>query len=132
MNACKICLDEVQTTENFLINPCKCTGSCGTVHIECLQQWIQVKVKKDLVLKIPDEIFNIKKFECTVRSNVNVATFIKEFVLELPPGEEVNFKAGGYIQIECPPHLIHYKDFDIEEEKRNIKKELDLIETMNL
>ncbi|MEM7784439.1 MAG: NADH:ubiquinone reductase (Na(+)-transporting) subunit F, partial [Planctomycetota bacterium] len=59
-----------------------------------------------------------KKWECTVRSNDNVATFIKELVLELPEGEDVGFKAGGYIQIECPPHVVEYKDFDIGEEYR--------------
>ena len=64
VNACKICLDEVQTAENFLVNPCKCTGSCGTVHIECLQQWIQVKVKKETIGGTVH--FNYEKFECEV------------------------------------------------------------------
>ena len=59
----------------------------------------QIKVKNDLKIEIPDEIFNIQKFECTVRSNHNVATFIKELVLEMPEGLDLNFKAGGYIQI---------------------------------
>jgi Na+-transporting NADH:ubiquinone oxidoreductase subunit F len=54
-----------------------------------------------------------------VRSNRNVATFIKELVLELPEGEHVNFRAGGYIQIECPPHEVHFKDFDIPERFRD-------------
>ena len=76
----------------------------------------QVAVKQDMTVEVPAEAFDTKKWECTVRSNHNVATFIKEFVLELPEGEDVNFRAGGYIQIECPPHLINYKDFDIEEE----------------
>ncbi|TWU02186.1 NADH:ubiquinone reductase (Na(+)-transporting) subunit F [Stieleria varia] len=76
----------------------------------------QVAVKQDMVVEVPPEAFDTKKWECTVRSNHNVATFIKEFVLELPEGEEVDFRAGGYIQIECDPHVIHYKDFDIEEE----------------
>lgn len=78
----------------------------------------QVKVKSDMKIEIPAEVFHVRKWECTVRSNRNVATFIKEFVLDLPPGEEVPFRAGGYIQIECPPHTVHYKDFDIEEEYR--------------
>ena len=76
----------------------------------------QVAVKQDMKIEVPPEVFETKKWECTVRSNNNVATFIKELVLELPAGEEVGFKSGGYIQIECPPHVVHYKDFDIEEE----------------
>ena len=76
----------------------------------------QVAVKQDMTVEVPDEAFDTKKWECTVRSNNNVATFIKELVLELPEGEDVGFKAGGYIQIEAPPHTVHYKDFDIEEE----------------
>ena len=76
----------------------------------------QVAVKQDMEVEVPEEAFETKKWECTVRSNDNVATFIKELVLELPEGEDVAFKAGGYIQIECPPHTVHYKDFDIGEE----------------
>lgn len=76
----------------------------------------QVAVKQDMKIEVPPEVFETKKWECTVRSNRNVATFIKELVLELPEGEEVGFKSGGYIQIECPPHTVHYKDFKIEEE----------------
>lgn len=76
----------------------------------------QVAVKQDMKIEVPEEAFETKKWECTVRSNNNVATFIKELVLELPEGEDVGFKAGGYIQIECPPHTVHYKDFDIQEE----------------
>ena len=76
----------------------------------------QVAVKQDMKVKVPDEAFDTKKWECTVKSNDNVATFIKEFVLELPEGEEVDFRAGGYIQIECPPHEVLYKDFVIDEE----------------
>ena len=76
----------------------------------------QVAVKEDMVVEVPPEAFETKKWDCTVRSNDNVATFIKEFVLELPEGEEVDFRAGGYIQIECPPHEVHYKDFDIDKE----------------
>ncbi len=79
----------------------------------------QVAVKQDLRIEVPPEAFDTKKWRCKVRSNHNVATFIKEFVLELPEGEEVGFKAGGYIQIEAPPHEIVYKDFEIEEEYRS-------------
>jgi Na+-transporting NADH:ubiquinone oxidoreductase subunit F len=76
----------------------------------------QVKVKQDMEIEIPAEIFDVKRWKCKVRSNHNVATFIKELVLELPEGESVPFRAGGYIQIECPPHTVNYRDFDIEEE----------------
>jgi Na+-transporting NADH:ubiquinone oxidoreductase subunit F len=78
----------------------------------------QVKVKNDMDIEIEPEIFGVRKWECTVRSNHNVATFIKEFVIDLPEGETVPFRAGGYIQIECPPHVAKYSDFDIEEEYR--------------
>ena len=77
----------------------------------------QVAVKNDMKIEVPKEVFGIKKWECTVKSNHNVATFIKNLVLELPAGESVPFRAGGYIQIERPPGLtINFKDFDIEEE----------------
>ncbi len=76
----------------------------------------QVAVKQDMRIEVPEEVFETKKWECTVRSNNNVATFIKELVLELPEGEDVNFKPGGFIQIEVPPHHVDYKNFDVEEE----------------
>ena len=79
----------------------------------------QVKVKQDMKIEIPDEIFGVKRWTCKVRSNHNVATFIKELVLELPEGESVPFRAGGYIQIECPPHTVDYKTFDVEEEYKS-------------
>jgi Na+-transporting NADH:ubiquinone oxidoreductase subunit F len=79
----------------------------------------QVKVKEDLTLQIPEEIFNIRKWECTVISNNNVATFIKELVLNLPKGETLNFKAGGYIQIDIPEYTnLLFKNFDVENEYR--------------
>ena len=78
----------------------------------------QVKVKGDMEVKIPDEIFSIKKWECTVRSNDNVATFIKELVLELPEGEILDFESGGYIQIDIPKYKLQYSEFDVEEEYR--------------
>lgn len=78
----------------------------------------QVKVKENMKIHIPEEIFNIQKFECTVRSNNNVATFIKELILELPKGQNLDFQAGGYIQIYIPPYNLSFKDFDIEKEYR--------------
>ncbi|HUS38905.1 MAG: NADH:ubiquinone reductase (Na(+)-transporting) subunit F [Pirellulales bacterium] len=76
----------------------------------------QVAVKQDMKVEVPAEAFETKKWTCKVRSNHNVATFIKEFVLELPEGEQVDFKPGGYIQVEVPPHVQAYKDIDVEEE----------------
>ncbi|MEC7901826.1 MAG: NADH:ubiquinone reductase (Na(+)-transporting) subunit F, partial [Candidatus Neomarinimicrobiota bacterium] len=77
----------------------------------------QVKIKEDMKVHVPDEIFNIQKWDCTVRSNKNVATFIKELVLELPKGENLNFTAGGYIQIDIPEyHDLNFKNFNIEKE----------------
>ena len=78
----------------------------------------QVSVKEDMNIELPEEIFGVKKWECTVISNGNEATFIKELKLQIPDGETVPFKAGGYIQIEAPAHHIKYKDFDIEEQYR--------------
>ena len=78
----------------------------------------QVTVFGDLEVQVPDDVFGVKKWECTVRSNHNVATFIKELVLELPPGEIMEFKAGGYVQLECPPHELKYADFDIDAKYR--------------
>ncbi len=78
----------------------------------------QVAVKQDMKIEVPHEVLETKKWVCTVRSNHNVATFIKELILELPEGEAVDFKSGGFIQIEVPPHMVHYKDFDIEEQFR--------------
>lgn len=75
----------------------------------------QVPVKRDLQIKVPPEVLETRKWKCTVRSNKNVATFIKELVLEIPEGEPVNFKSGGYIQIEVPPHEISYANFDIDD-----------------
>jgi Na+-transporting NADH:ubiquinone oxidoreductase subunit F len=75
----------------------------------------QVAVKEDMDIEVPAEGFETKKWQCQVRSNRNVATFIKELVLELPEGQEVDFKPGGYIQLDAPPHKLAYKNFDIEE-----------------
>lgn len=73
----------------------------------------QVKVKNDMKIRIPEEIFGIKKWECEVVSNYNVASFIKEFVVKLPEGETLDFQAGGYIQIDVPPCEVDFKNIDI-------------------
>jgi Na+-transporting NADH:ubiquinone oxidoreductase subunit F len=80
----------------------------------------QVTCKQNMAIEVPEEVFGIKKWKCKVRSNRNVATFIKELVLELPPGEEVPFKAGGFIQIERPSGItIDFKNFEIEDDYRD-------------
>jgi len=76
----------------------------------------QVKIREDMKIHIPEEVFDIQKFECKVRSNHNVATFIKELILELPEGEPLDFQPGGYIQIDIPEFQLSFKDFDIEKE----------------
>ena len=76
----------------------------------------QVKVREDMEITVPDEIFSIQKWECSVKSNENVATFIKELVLELPSGENLNFQAGGFIQIDIPEYELDFNEFDIEDE----------------
>jgi Na+-transporting NADH:ubiquinone oxidoreductase subunit F len=78
----------------------------------------QVNVKQDMALEIDPQIFSIRKWDCVVRSNDSRATFIKELVLELPEGEELNFRAGGYIQIEAEPHKLEYKTMEIAEKFR--------------
>jgi len=78
----------------------------------------QTPVKQDMVVEVPEEVFGVKKWETTVVSNPNMATFIKELTLALPEGENVDFRAGGYVQLECPPYEINFSDFDIQEEYR--------------
>ncbi|WP_299593008.1 NADH:ubiquinone reductase (Na(+)-transporting) subunit F [uncultured Microbulbifer sp.] len=78
----------------------------------------QVAVKQDMKIEVPEEVFGVKQWECVVESNPNVATFIKELTLKLPEGENVDFRAGGYVQLEAPPHHVKFSDFDIEEEYR--------------
>jgi Na+-transporting NADH:ubiquinone oxidoreductase subunit F len=134
-------LNTLSDQKIFIPSACGGKGSCGvctvnviegggamlpteTSHIsrgearEGCRLSCQVKVKQDMTIEIPAEVFSVRKWECTVRSNHNVATFIKELILELPTGESVPFRAGGYIQIEAPPHVVNYKDYDIEEEYR--------------
>ncbi len=86
----------------------------GGVRLSC-----QVKVKQDMEVEIPPELFSVRRWKCRVISNDNVATFIKELRLALPEGEEVPFRAGGYIQIECPPYELSYRDFEIDGEYRD-------------
>ena len=94
-----------------------------TGHIsraEAKENWrlaCQVKVKQDMKIHVPDEVFSVRKWDCTVKSNIDVATFIREFVIDLPAEENLDFKAGGYIQIDIPEyHNLGFKNFDIDTE----------------
>lgn len=78
----------------------------------------QVPVKQNMKIHVPEEVFGVKQWVTTVESNPNVATFIKELTLRLPEGESVDFRAGGYVQLESPPYHVKFKDFDIGEEYR--------------
>ncbi len=122
----------------YLPSGCGGKGTCGTCKVKVLEGGgdvlltersilkrkeirqnfrlsCQVPVKQNLKVEIPPEIFDVKKWECIVKSNKSVATFIKELVLGLPEGENINFRAGGYIQIETTPHTVFYKDFIIDD-----------------
>ena len=81
---------------------------------EGLRLACQVPIKQSLKIRVPESVFGTSRWQCTVASNPNVATFIKELNLSLPPGAEVGFRAGGYVQLECPPHQVSFQDFDIE------------------
>lgn len=86
----------------------------------------QVAVKQDMRIEVPEEVFGVKRWKCRVRSNRNVATFIKELVLELPAGEDMKFRAGGYIQIEAPAHHLSYADIEVPEQFRGDWERFDL------
>ena len=134
-------LSTLASNQIFIPSACGGQGTCGvckcivkegggsllpteTTHVsprearEGTRLTCQVKVKENMKIELPAEVFDVQRWTCRVRSNHNVATFIKELCLELPAGEEVPFRAGGYIQIECPPHEVNYKNFEIEEEYR--------------
>lgn len=123
----------------FVSSACGGGGSCGQCRVivksgggeilptelshiskkEAKEGWrlaCQVNVKSSMDVELPEEIFGVKKWQCTVISNDNKATFIKELKLAIPEGEEVPFRAGGYIQIEAPAHTVAYKDYDIPKE----------------
>ena len=134
-------LGTLAANEIFIPSACGGKGTCGVCKVKLLEGGgamlrtelshisrgqaregvrlsCQVKVKQDLRIELPPEVFSVRQWKCRVRSNHNVATFIKELVLELPPGEAVPFRAGGYIQIEAPLGAFPYKDFQIEQEYR--------------
>lgn len=130
-------LQTLANEEMFLSSACGGKGTCAQckcvilegggailpteethfTNLEKKEGWrlsCQVAVKGNMKVQVPDEVFGAKKWECEVISNENVATFIKELVLKLPEGEEVNFKAGGYVQMEIPPCDVDFKDFSID------------------
>ena len=136
-------LNTLSGNEIFLPSACGGGGTCGMCKCQVLegggsilptetgfftrkeqqQQWrlgCQVKIREDMTIQIPEEVMGIKKWECEVVSNHNVATFIKEFVVRLPEGEKLNFKSGGYIQIDVPKLEVDFKtDIDVEDEYRD-------------
>jgi Na+-transporting NADH:ubiquinone oxidoreductase subunit F len=134
-------LNALSSNQLFLPSACGGGGTCGQCRVRVLEGGgvllpteashiskreaatgerlaCQVGVSEDLSIVVPEDVFGVNKWECAVRSNDNVATFIKELVLELPRGQSIDFRAGGYIQIECPPHRLAYRDFDIAEPYR--------------
>ncbi len=136
-------LTTLSNNDIYLPSACGGGGTCGMCKCQVLegggsilptetgfftrkeqqQQWrlgCQVKLREDMTIQIPEEVMGIKKWECEVVSNHNVATFIKEFVVRLPEGEKLNFKSGGYIQIDVPKIDVDFsKDIDVEEEYRD-------------
>jgi len=134
-------LGTLATNSIFIPSACGGKGTCGVCKVtvtdgggailqtershvsrgeerDCVRLSCQVKVKQDMEIEIPPEFFSVRQWRCKVRSNQNVATFIKELILELPAGEEVPFRAGGYIQIEAPPGTFEYGTFDVDDEYR--------------
>jgi Na+-transporting NADH:ubiquinone oxidoreductase subunit F len=86
----------------------------------------QVTIKQDMVVRVPEDVFGVKQWQCKVRSNANVATLIKQLVLQMPQGETIDFRAGSYVQITCPPYRSRFSDFEIEPEFREDWDRLDL------
>jgi len=114
---CGVCKVHVHEGGGSLLPTEKTHISRGEAREGCRLS-CQVKVKGDMRIELEPEVMDVRKWECTVKSNHNVATFIKEFVIKLPEGESVPFRAGGYIQIECPPHTAVFKDMVVEDEYR--------------
>jgi len=135
-------LSTLSTQKIFVPSACGGGGTCGMCRLQVLdgggsilptetgfftrkeqmQNWrlaCQVKVRQNMDIHVPPEIFGIKKWECEVISNHNVATFIKEFVVQLPDDERLKFRSGGYIQIDVPKIEVDFKDIDVEEEYRD-------------
>jgi Na+-transporting NADH:ubiquinone oxidoreductase subunit F len=135
-------LNTLSANDLFLPSACGGGGTCGQCTVKVLEGGgdllpteathvskrmaaegvrlaCQVNVDQDLRIEVPEDVFGVSKWECSVRSNDNVATFIKELVLELPEGETIDFRAGGYIQIECPAYRLLFRDIDVPEQYRD-------------
>ena len=144
-------LNALTSRELFLPSACGGGGTCGQCKVRVLEGGgsplpteaahinkreaadglrlaCQVGVDEDMRISVPEDVFGVNKWECTVRSNNNVATFIKEFVVDLPKGEEMDFRAGGYIQIECPAYRMSYKDIDVDDKFRGDWEKFHLFE----
>lgn len=134
-------LGTLQSQNIYLSSACGGSGSCGQCRCRVVEgggeilpteqgffsrreqkeHWrlaCQTKVKEDMKVVVPEEVFGVKEWECEVISNRNVSTFIKEFVVKLPEGEVMNFKSGSYAQITIPKYDLKYSDYDIEEKFR--------------
>ncbi len=134
-------LGTLQSEGIFLSSACGGGGSCGQCRCQVIEgggtilptevgffsrkqikdNWrlgCQTKVKEDMKIQVPEEVFGVKEWECEVISNHNVASFIKEFTVKLPPGEEMNFKSGGYAQIVIPKYNINFADMQVEDRFR--------------
>ena len=137
----KSLLNTLADEQIFLPSACGGKGNCGMCRCQVLEgggailptekgyfsrkeqmeHWrlgCQVKVREDLKIRVNPQIFGIKKWECEVLSNRNIATFIKELVVKLPEGERLNFQSGGYIQIDVPKITVNYKDIEVDEQFR--------------
>ncbi len=134
-------LNTLSANDLFLPSACGGGGTCGQCTVKVMEGGgdllpteatfiskrkaaegvrlaCQVNVDQDLRIEVPEDVFGVSKWECSVRSNDNVSTFIKELVVELPKGETMDFRAGGYIQIECPAYRLSFRDIDIPEQYR--------------
>ncbi len=135
-------LDALSRANLFVPSGCGGRGTCGQCKVAVLEGGgailqtesvliskreiadhirlaCQVAVKRNLRIHVPEDVFGVRKWMCTVQSNRNVSTFIKELVLQLPENEPMAFRAGGYIQLQCPPHHVSFKDFDIDSQYRD-------------
>lgn len=142
-------LNALAEADLFISSACGGGGTCGQCRVKVLKGGgdllptesnlinhreagegyrlsCQLTVRQDLQIEVPREVFGVKKWQCSVRSNNSVSTFIKELVLEIPEGEDVAFRAGGYIQIEAPPYQVAFKDFHIPEQFRGDWDKYDL------
>lgn len=142
--------------ENDILLPCACggKGTCGTCkcvveegggdilptelslvsraeRVGNVRLGCQVKVKQDLKIRIPEEIFNIRRYDATVVSNENVATFIKELVIQLDPGQHLDFQAGAFIQFDIPEYQAAFKDFSIQHTYRSVWEHFNLMDLVS-